>query len=113
MLYIRWAYGLNMTTNEKIVFDLLKRWGWGPERVESRGGETLKNKGLPDFKCSHKRLVEVKSEICEGLNRYQINRFHELIKEGYRIYIIYVPFKKDIEMHIYEDGFIRYLGLVK
>jgi len=63
---------------------ILQEMGWEPERINI----TYYNKGMPDFKCSENRYVEVKpSGFSDG---DQMMRWEELSRQGNKFYIFMI-----------------------
>jgi hypothetical protein len=91
-----------MTKSEQIAFNFLKKNGWNPEKVkpykyamyydeESRRVPT----GTPDFRCSDKRFVEVKTPDNCFFNRKQIEMITKIHNDGYKVYVVMVDNKTE------------------
>jgi hypothetical protein len=79
--------------SERIAERILTDLGWCPERMTVNSIAKI-NVGMPDFKCSNNRYVEVKKATQFG-NRFsielaQLQVFGELLNKGKKVYIMVI-----------------------
>jgi len=78
-----------LTESEEFAKKILDALGWEPEKIHpTKNSDDI---GMPDFKCSENRYVEIK----QGHPSKQIQVWANLTKEGKKVYLMNVIKKKN------------------